>query len=165
MKMTPARKTSRRVLFAALATVVVLGSYRGLAADQTRRLPPPPTPAAQGRATAADFLQSGQLVPAYQCAVEADCALRACPVGPSGQYWLRADYLLWWTRRVRVIPLVTTSDADDGGIIGEPTTEILFGDQWLGGDDRSGVRVNFGHWFHCGRTAGTEFDFFTLGQC
>ncbi len=170
--MTPARKTSKRVVFVALASVVVLGSYRGSAADQTKRLPPPPTaesaskptPTAQRGAAPGDFLQSGQLVPNYQCAPEADCALRACPVGPSGQYWFRADYLLWWTRGVRVIPLVTTSDADDGGIIGNPTTEILFGDQWVGGDDRSGVRINFGHWFHCGRTAGIEFDFLTLGQ-
>ncbi|MBN2023754.1 MAG: BBP7 family outer membrane beta-barrel protein [Pirellulales bacterium] len=85
--------------------------------------------------------------------------------GPTGRYWVRADYLLWWTRGPRVIPLVTTStnQAEDG-IIGQPTTSILFGGERLANDAQSGARLNMGMWFDCGQTFGWEFDLFTLGD-
>jgi len=96
-----------------------------------------------------------------QCA--SDCL--TCMVGPSGRYWARVDYLLWWTRGPRVVPLVTTStNQADGGILGQPTTSILFGGERVGGESRSNARLPAGMWLDCGRTLAWEFDLYTLGD-
>lgn len=93
------------------------------------------------------------------------CGAPVCNVGPEGRAWFRADYLLWWTRSPYVGPLVTTStDPLDGGILGRPTTSILFGDRRTNTDARSNFRFTAGWWFDCGRTGGIEFDAFTLGE-
>ncbi|HLA84524.1 MAG TPA: BBP7 family outer membrane beta-barrel protein [Thermoguttaceae bacterium] len=153
-----------------LAGALVLGVLNSLAASQT--VPLEPAPSADGEMPrhvpapdASDHLMdAGQLVPSYQCGPETPYCGRACFVGPSGQTWFRADYLYWWTQGARVVPLVTTSDEEDQGVIGQPSTEILFGDERLNGQGRSNFRIQFGHWLHCGRTAGIEFDYFTLGE-
>src|ERR1022692_2583343 len=67
----------------------------------------------------------------------APCGPTSC--GPDGMFWARADYLLWWTKGSRVPPLVTTSPAASGGIIG-PGTTVLFGGSSLDSDPSSGVR-------------------------
>ncbi|NLE39996.1 MAG: BBP7 family outer membrane beta-barrel protein, partial [Pirellulaceae bacterium] len=158
------------MFFLALVGAVTLAGSGAFALDET----PSPTPSTRNgggltpipdAATTPDALMSpGALVPTYECMPDADCVLRACDVGPSGQHWFRADYLLWWTRGVRVVPLVTTSNPEDGGIIGEPSTEILFGNERIHGDSRSNMRFRFGSWLHCGRTSGVEFDFMSLGD-
>ncbi|MBN1590751.1 MAG: BBP7 family outer membrane beta-barrel protein [Pirellulales bacterium] len=169
------RSTRNSVLFVAFACVLALGPFSAFAADSTEPLEPSPvagepstsglTPVPDGGAMpGSSLLGDSQIIPTYQCAPETDCAVRACMVGPSGQYWFRADYLLWRTRGVDLVPLVTTSDVEDQGIIGNDTTRILFGNDRINGDSHSGTSIKFGWWFHCGRTAGVEFDFLTLGE-
>ena len=84
---------------------------------------------------------------------------------PCVQHWVRADYLLWWTRGSKTPALVTTSsDQDDNGVLGQPTTRILFGDSRQTSDARPGPRITLGYWFDCCQTRGIQLDYFNLGQ-
>lgn len=94
-----------------------------------------------------------------------DDVCTACMVGPGGRFWFRADYLNWWTQGSRVVPLVTTSTTlTDEGIIGRPTTSVLFGGERIDSGDRPGAKLSGGFWFGCGRVLGAEFDLFSLGE-
>ena len=57
---------------------------------------------------------------------------------------VRTDYLYWWTRGAYLPPLATTSPAGtvmtDAGVLGEPYTEVLVGNQLTSSGPRSGVR-------------------------
>lgn len=84
---------------------------------------------------------------------------------PCRRLWVRADYLLWWTRGSNIPPLVTTStNQNDNGILGQPTTEILFGGSRENSVARSAPRITFGFWFDCCQKAGIQLDYFNLGQ-
>jgi hypothetical protein len=85
--------------------------------------------------------------------------------GPPGRFWIRADYLAWWTNGTFLPPLVTTSPADtaiaDAGVL--PNATILFGNTTVNTEGRSGARVTVGYWLNCDRTWGLEGDFFDIG--
>ena len=76
------------------------------------------------------------------------CGVPGCRVC-CGNYWFRSEYLLWWTSDMLVPPLVTSSP--DGtpqgvaGVLGEPTTTVLFGSDQLDDDDRSGALFTLGY--------------------
>lgn len=90
------------------------------------------------------------------CATEANC----CPP----RFWIRGEYLMWWTNGSYLPPLVTTSPVGDPiGIIGAPNTEILFGDQRVHNTSRSNYRVKFGYWTDCCEDCGIEAEYFDLG--
>jgi hypothetical protein len=94
-----------------------------------------------------------------------DDVCTACMVGPGGRFWFRADYLQWWTQGSRVVPLVTTSsNITDEGIIGRPTTSVLFGGERIDGGGQPGAKLSGGFWFGCGRVLGAEFDLFSIGE-
>ena len=155
----------RIALCVALAWGVALGYPRaGTAAQPTEQAPAELAPQPEGDIPAQPELADEAAASADGCDTCGDVCFE-CLVGPPGRYWLRADYLLWWTRGSRVPPLVTTStDPDDGGVIGRPTTSILFGGQRIDGGSRSNARLSGGMWFDCGRTGGIEFDVFSLGE-
>ncbi|MEA1950927.1 MAG: BBP7 family outer membrane beta-barrel protein, partial [Planctomycetota bacterium] len=89
----------------------------------------------------------------------------ACGRGICRQFWARADYLLWWTRGSDIPPLVTTStNPSDNGILGQPTTEILYGGSRQTSDARSSARITMGYWFDCCQCFGIQFDYFNLGS-
>ena len=75
---------------------------------------------------------------------------------PPSPLWMRAEYLHTWIQDSAMAPLVTTSPSDtprtSAGVLGEPGTEILFGDESIGGQ-ASGVRGNvglrLGYYFDC----------------
>lgn len=80
---------------------------------------------------------------------------------------VRTEYLMWWTRRRNLPPLVTTSPdgtgRGDAGIFGLDDTEVLFGDETVGQNLRSGGRVTisqlldpYGDWFADFRVWGVE---------
>jgi Putative beta barrel porin-7 (BBP7) len=75
-------------------------------------------------------------------------------------YWVRADYLGWWLTGSRLPPLVTTSPPgtprDQAGVLGAPGTEVLFGDETVNDDFRSGVRITVGGWLDNFCTTGFE---------
>jgi Putative beta barrel porin-7 (BBP7) len=92
------------------------------------------------------------------------CCQNVC--GPPGQIWVRAEYLLWWTKSLPVPPLLTTSPqgtpANVAGLLGQPGTEVLFGDKGYLTDPRSGGRIWLGAWLNQEQTFGIEADYFGL---
>jgi hypothetical protein len=82
--------------------------------------------------------------------------------------WGRAEYLLWWTSGMSVPPLVTTSPDgtvwEEAGVLGQPDTEILFGDARLAVGAQSGGRFTLGMWFDPGKCRGLEATYMMLGE-
>jgi len=84
-----------------------------------------------------------------------DCAMGDCgaclPCGKCGNFWFRGEYLLWWIDEMDTPPLVTSSPEGTpqgvAGVLGEPTTNILFGGGQLDSQSRSGARFTLGHAF------------------
>ncbi len=66
-----------------------------------------------------------------------------CSCGPWSRFRLSGEYLLWWAKGDESPPLITTSPQgtafEDAGVLGLPTTSILFG----GDDLKDGVRSGF----------------------
>lgn len=64
--------------------------------------------------------------------------------------WGSVEFLMWWGKGTHLPPLVTTSPANtpqaQAGVLGEPTTTILYGDLMSGDDLRAGGRATFGIW-------------------
>jgi hypothetical protein len=117
---------------------------------------PPPAASSVGPADGTVVYESpmfGGLGPAY-------------PMGES--FWVRGEYLLWRTEGGRLPPLVTTSPAGtpvaQAGVVGLPTTGVLFGDDKYLDDWRSGFRVGAGTWLGYDRTFGVEANYFYLGS-
>jgi hypothetical protein len=77
--------------------------------------------------------------------------------------WARADYLMWWVEGMDTPPLVTSSPAgtnrDVAGVLGQPTTTILFGGDSLIDTMRPGGRFTAGYWFDWARFHGVEATF------
>ena len=66
----------------------------------------------------------------------------------------RFEYLAWFTRGRNTPPLVTTGSPASEGVLGDPDTSILFGDDAITDGLRSGGRITFSHLFNDGRTYG-----------
>lgn len=68
------------------------------------------------------------------------------PDRPRG-FWVSADYLLWWVKGGPIPPIVTTSnnlgDAPPGAL-GQPGTQVLYGDRPIGYGTFSGLRLGAG---------------------
>jgi hypothetical protein len=79
---------------------------------------------------------------------------------------VRGEYLLWWTKSLPVPPLITTSPqgtpVGQAGVLGLPTTTVLFGGHDLLNDVRSGGRFTVGGWLDDCQTIGVEGYFFGL---
>ena len=79
--------------------------------------------------------------------------------------WTNFDYLGFWVKGNHVPPLVTTSPIgtpqSQAGVLGQPGTRILFGDQRVNTDLRSGGRVTVGGWL-VGDVLGIEGNYFNL---
>lgn len=74
----------------------------------------------------------------------------------------RIEYLMWWSRGRSVPPLATTSPNGtpqaDAGVLTDPDTEVLFGDEDIGNRLRSGGRITVG------RTIGQTGEFSVNGR-
>ncbi len=85
------------------------------------------------------------------------------PVGPCEPWWFEAEYLYWWVKPMKnTPPLVTTSDAADGGIIGSPSNEVLFPTDSLFQSPGSGGRIRFGRWWNTEHSQGIHADLWGL---
>jgi putative beta barrel porin BBP7 len=75
-----------------------------------------------------------------------------------------AEYLLWWIKGQSVPVLATTSSPSDFGVLGAPTTQVLFGGNQINGNSPfSGARFAVGYWFGCDQNKALEFTGFFLG--
>ena len=86
----------------------------------------------------------------------------------SNRVWVRSDALLWWLRGGETPPLLTTSPAStpqsQAGVLGQPGTTVLFGDQELNTGLHAGGRLSFGMWLDGNEQSGLEFSCLLLGQ-
>ncbi|HZZ77052.1 MAG TPA: BBP7 family outer membrane beta-barrel protein [Gemmataceae bacterium] len=77
--------------------------------------------------------------------------------------WANADYLFAFMRGSQPIPLATTAASgtprSQAGILGQPTTAVLFGSDRFGDNLRAGFRVAAGLWFNPEQTLGIEGGF------
>ncbi|HEX5104788.1 MAG TPA: BBP7 family outer membrane beta-barrel protein [Pirellulaceae bacterium] len=84
------------------------------------------------------------------------CEYGACDCYGPPRITARAEYLMWWSRGRNVPPLVTTSPQttprDEAGVLGFPTTTILYGDEPIGEDFRSGGRFSLSYLLATGCT-------------
>ena len=72
-------------------------------------------------------------------------------------FWADAEFLLWSFKKTPVsVPLVTTSNQADQGIIGNPSTVVLFGDRSIDHEWRNGYRLTVGGWLDSERQWGVE---------
>jgi hypothetical protein len=102
-------------------------------------------------------------------AFAADLPIKAPPpIQVGGSFWLSAEYLLWSAKGDRLPPLVTTSPPGTpvpaAGVLGLPSTSVLFGNEAVNDRWRSGARLRAGYWFDPARTVGVEASFFMLGN-
>lgn len=88
--------------------------------------------------------------------VAEECELPVC--GPSGRFWVRADYLMWWSNGVHMPALVTTGPLNAAG------TRILYGDKDVANGGRSGFRTALGIWINECHENAVEFDYIDLGE-
>ncbi len=128
------------------------------------RLPLAMTPTAPTSATPASAVPFPECL---FCAEPAAAALAPAGCGPAGQFWLRGEYLLWWTRGSQSPPLITTGVPGMSplpGTLGQTGTSVIYG----GPDDdsrpRSGGRFTAGFWLDPCRRIGLEAGYFFLGD-
>lgn len=82
------------------------------------------------------------------------------------RFWGRAEYLYWWVRGADTPPLVTTSPDNTPPIVAGvlPGATVLFGDQKINQQGRSGGRFTLGYWFNDCGTCGIENTFLFVGN-
>src|SRR5262245_49143918 len=71
---------------------------------------------------------------------------------PWGRAWLSADYLRWWVRSGPITtPLLTLGTLGDAppAALGQPGTQVLFGDHPLHFDSFNGMRLQGGYSLNC----------------
>lgn len=82
--------------------------------------------------------------------------------------WVRPEYLLWWTQGMDVPALVTTSPTGtpqaQAGVLGQPSTSVLFGNSDLNDGARSGGRISAGVWLNPWQATGIEGSLFALEE-
>ena len=76
--------------------------------------------------------------------------------------WGGFEAVLWWNKGRYVPALATTSNAADEGVIGRPSTNVLFGQQHIGSDPQTGGRLTVGAWLNPSQTTGVGFRFLIL---
>lgn len=81
-------------------------------------------------------------------------------------WWGRAEYLTWWTPGMDVPALATLGSATDAlpAAIGQPGTQVLFGNTALNDGSRSGGRFTVGRWLDPCHCRGIEVNYLTLGE-
>jgi Putative beta barrel porin-7 (BBP7) len=125
-----------------------------------------PTPAATEKTEIVTTANEGNIT-TEQCG-EAGCTFEGVPLcSPPGRFWVRGDWMMWWTNGSNLPPLVTTSPQGtpqaQAGVLGQPGTSILFGNSTVYDDARAGVRITFGGWLDNCHRWGLEADWLTLG--
>ena len=88
-------------------------------------------------------------------------------LGGGGGGWFDLEYLLFFNKERYIPELVTQSPAGTplnlAGQLGQPTTQLIYGDTHVGNGPYSGVRVAGGRWLDQQRTYGLGGRFFFVG--
>lgn len=83
------------------------------------------------------------------------------------RWYVRAEYLALWATGNPLPALVTTSPAGtplvDAGVLGEPGTAVLFGDEHVEDDGHQGGRLTFGYWLDDAHTRAVEAQLWAAG--
>jgi hypothetical protein len=98
--------------------------------------------------------------------VDGEDPFAAPPINPlmGRRFYIGGEYLLWWLQGQQVPVLATTSNPSDAGILGAPSTTVLFGGNGINSGPFSGGRFWAGYWLDCNATKGIEIVGFFLGQ-
>ncbi len=85
---------------------------------------------------------------------------------PPTRHYLNLDALGWWVKGDRLPPLVTSSPIgtpqDQAGVLGLPSTTVLFGDQYVNTGIRWGGRAQGGVWLDDFQTFAIEGHYYGL---
>lgn len=87
--------------------------------------------------------------------------------GAGGQFWLRGEYLLWWTRGTQSPPLITSGVPGLSplpGVLGQSGTSTDFGGSDFDSRPRQGGRFTGGFWLDPCRMVGVEGSYFFLAN-
>jgi Putative beta barrel porin-7 (BBP7) len=83
-------------------------------------------------------------------------------------WWVHVDYLALWIQGNHLPPLVTTSPdgtpRSDAGVLSNPNTTILYGDNNVDAGARNGGRVTLGYWFDDDDINGLRASWLTVGE-
>ena len=138
--------------------------------DKASKIPAPPTlPSASGSAPFVRTEESAAVSENRPTCVE-DHSLSFFGLHFAGEqrFYVRGEYLLWWTRGMHLPPLVTTASPTDPeatrAALGFGTTQILYGDSNTSSGPTSGARLTVGYNLDdCGLCA-LEGSYFFLGR-
>lgn len=85
---------------------------------------------------------------------------------PWSTFYVSGEYLLWWAKGADTPALASTGPATAAipGVLGDPTTTVLFGGQSLLDDTRSGYRISSGFWFDQARCFGVDGNYLYLNK-
>jgi len=88
---------------------------------------------------------------------------RGCCFG--NRWYGSAEYLLWFIRGQPLPPLLTTGPVTDmpPGALGQPGTQVLFGNTSLANNPYSGLRLRGGWWLNDNHGLGIDLGGFILG--
>jgi hypothetical protein len=117
-----------------------------------------PAPAATEQAESTAPSEEGANLVTQQCD-ETGCTFEGVPLcSPPGRFWVRADWMMWWTSGTALPPLVVAGPPDT------PATqiEVVYGDQTVLTGGRSAVRMTIGGWIDACHRWGIEADWLTL---
>lgn len=82
--------------------------------------------------------------------------------------WVQAEYLMWFQDGMRIPAMVSTSpvgtNRTSAGVLGQPGTSVLYGNDDILTDDRSGFRIRFGWWLSNFPGLGIEGEYVGLGS-
>lgn len=126
-------------------------------------------------------MEGDYIVPATSCGVDgcascgggcgrASCgSCAACPCGLPGRFWIRAEYLIWWTSGMDTPSLATTSTPgtarSNAGVLGLPgTTSLYGGDAPVFDSSRPGARFRIGKWCDQCNWIGFETEYWFLSE-
>jgi hypothetical protein len=132
---------------------------------------PAPVPFPRGDGVVVGQMFGGDPCECDPCCDE--CCCNACPTCcpceegrcyPGNRCYVKGEYLLWFTKGDPLPPLVTTGPLTDPvpGSLTSPNTAILYGNNSVGGNWRSGARLMAGYWFDDDRCIGIEAGGFFL---
>jgi len=94
-------------------------------------------------------------------------AIAGVQPNPGARFWVRGEYLLWWTQGSQLQPLVTTGTPGTNpfpGVLGQPGTTVLFGGSSIDNRVRSGARFSGGMWIVPSGGFGIDGSYFFLAN-